>query len=107
VTWTPILTLDRLEADRGACALVGDLQIAVFRLSSSDQLFAIDNFDPFSGVACLSRGVVGDDAGRPKVSSPVYKQSFDLATGRCFDDDAVSVAVYPVRVVGGVVEVEV
>jgi NAD(P)H-dependent nitrite reductase small subunit len=73
-----------------------------------DVVYAVDNRDPFSGAHVLSRGIVGDKAGVPKVASPVYKQSFDLRTGRCLDDDTVVIAAYPVRVDrGGWVEVEV
>ena len=47
----------------------------------------------------LSRGIVGDAAGVPKVASPIYKQSFDLRTGECLDDGgATAVATYPVKV---------
>jgi nitrite reductase (NADH) small subunit len=35
----------------------------------------------------------------------MYKQPFDLRTGECLDDPAVSVPTFPVRVVAGVVQV--
>ncbi|THA26563.1 hypothetical protein E4198_19470 [Streptomyces sp. RKND-216] len=41
--------------------------------------------------------MTGSDAGRPFVASPLLKQRFDLATGRCLDDADVSVPVHPVR----------
>ncbi len=53
----------------------------------------------------LSRGIVGDQGGVPKIASPIYKQSFDLRTGQCLDDAGVRVRVYPVRVRAGRVEV--
>jgi nitrite reductase (NADH) small subunit len=53
----------------------------------------------------LSRGIVGDKNGVPKVASPVFKQNFDLRTGQCLDDPAVSVKSYPVRLRGTRVEV--
>jgi nitrite reductase (NADH) small subunit len=37
----------------------------------------------------------------------MHKQGFDLATGRCLDDEQVVVPVYPLRVVDGVLEVAV
>jgi nitrite reductase (NADH) small subunit len=37
----------------------------------------------------------------------MYKQSFDLRTGRCLDDAEAAVAAYPVRVAGGRVLVQV
>ncbi|MGH3849921.1 MAG: nitrite reductase small subunit NirD, partial [Pseudonocardiaceae bacterium] len=73
--------------------------------SPADNLFALSNYDPFSRANVLSRGIVGCRAGRLKVASPIYKQSFDLATGVCLDDPTVSVLSYPVRVVDGRVEV--
>ena len=53
----------------------------------------------------MSRGIVGDRAGVPKVASPMYKQSFDLRTGRCLDDDTVALTTYPARVTDGRVQV--
>ncbi len=47
----------------------------------------------------LSRGIVGSKGDTPKVASPVYKQAFDLTTGRCLDDPSVEVMAFPVRVI--------
>lgn len=104
-TWTDVCGLDELVLDRGVCALVGGHQVAVFRVSPTGELYALSNYDPFSGAYVLSRGIVGSRGDVPKVASPVYKQSFDLRTGRCLDDPAVSVRTYPVRVVSGRVQV--
>jgi nitrite reductase (NADH) small subunit len=78
--------------------------VAVFR-THAGELYALSNLDPFSNASVLSRGIVGDRGGRPTVASPIYKQVFELATGTCLDDPTVSVATYPVRVTGGIVEV--
>ena len=101
VAWTPVCRLDQLVPGRGAAARAQGAQIALFRVPVDDdrhELFALGNRDPFSGAHVLSRGIVGDTAGIPKVASPVYKQAFDLRTGICLDDPAVSVPTYPVRV---------
>jgi nitrite reductase (NADH) small subunit len=66
---------------------------------------ALSNHDPFSRSNVLSRGIVGDRAGRPKVASPLYKQSFCLVTGECLDDETVSVPTFEARVVQGMVEI--
>jgi nitrite reductase (NADH) small subunit len=87
------------------CALLGSKQVAVFRVGTGEELFALSNFDPFSKAFVLSRGILGDRGGVPKVASPVYKQSFDLRTGACLDDPEVSVRAYPVRARDGRVEV--
>ena len=102
--WVPICTVDRLVPDRGVAALVDGHQVAVFLLATGE-VFAVDNVDPFSGAAVLSRGLVGDAGGTPTVASPVYKQRFDLRSGRCLDDDTVRIEPWPARKGGGVVEV--
>ena len=105
LTWTDVCAVDDLDRDRGVCALVGPHQVAVFRTSPGDDLYALSNRDPFSGAFVLSRGIVGSKGDVPKVASPIFKQSFDLRTGQCLDDPTVAVPTFPVRVVDGRVEV--
>jgi nitrite reductase (NADH) small subunit len=102
--WVPVCPVGRLTPDRGVAALVGDRAIAIFRLADGS-LYAIDNVDPISGANILSRGVVGDADGTPTVASPMYKQRFDLRTGRCLDSTSTSVAVHEIRLSDGVIEV--
>lgn len=104
--WTRVCTLDDIVPNTGVCCLVGHKQVAVFRLGETDRVFAIGNFDPFSRANVLARGIVGDRQGRPKVASPIYKQSFSLETGECLDDETVSVPAFDVRVRDGIVEVK-
>jgi nitrite reductase (NADH) small subunit len=103
MTWTTVCPLDRILPNTGVCALVAGQQVAIFRVGES-AVYAIDNYDPFSKAFVLSRGIVGDREGIPKVASPIYKQNFNLLTGQCFDDETVSVAIYPVQVVNGNVQ---
>lgn len=104
-TWVEVCPLDQLIPGRGVCALVGPHQVAVFRVGPGANVYALSNHDPFSRANVLSRGIVGSKGDRLKVASPVYKQSFDLETGECFDDPAVSVPTFAVRVEDGVVQV--
>jgi nitrite reductase (NADH) small subunit len=102
---TVVCDFEVLRPEQGVAALLPDgRQVAVF-LTADGSLHALDNIDPFSGAAVLSRGIVGDRGGVPIVVSPVYKQAFELATGKCLDEPDVSVAVHGVRVRDGVVEV--
>ena len=78
--------------------------MAVFR-TADGQVHALSNRDPFSSAMVLSRGIVGSRGDVRTVASPMYKQAFDLRTGRCLDDPAVAVPTYDVRVVAGTVEV--
>jgi nitrite reductase (NADH) small subunit len=105
VTWLDACALDDIPPDAGVAALLANRQIALVRVGDGDQVFGISNFDPFSDAFVIARGIVGDRAGRPKIASPIYKQSFDLATGACLDDPAVKLPTYPVRIRDGRVEV--
>ena len=103
-TFVPVCAARRLTPDRGVAALVDGRGVAVFRLSTGE-LYAVDNRDPISKANVLSRGLVGDAEGRPTVASPIYKQRFDLRTGRCLDADDVSIAVHDVREIDGMIHV--
>jgi len=98
-TWVDVCAVDDLVADRGACALVGPHQVALFRVSPDDSVYALSNYDPFSGAFVLSRGIVGSRGDTPKVASPIYKQTFDLTSGQCLEDPSVEITAFPVRVV--------
>ncbi|OLT24889.1 nitrite reductase small subunit [Actinomadura sp. CNU-125] len=95
-----------LIPERGACAMIGGTQVALFRTFDGD-LYALSNLDPFSGAHVLSRGILGTRDGVPTVASPMYKQVFDLRTGVCLDDPRVALPAYGVRRAGGRVEVAV
>lgn len=105
-TWTHACEFDRLLPGRGVGVLLPDgVQVALFRLDDGS-LWALGNVDPFSGAAVMSRGLVGDRAGRPCVQSPIKKQAFALDDGTCLDDPEVTLLVYRTRVAaGGSVEI--
>jgi nitrite reductase (NADH) small subunit len=95
--WHPVCGPDDLVPGRGVAALLPDgAQVAVFA-DRAGRRYAIGNRDPFTGACVLSRGLLGSAAGRAFVASPLLKQRFDLATGRCLDDEEMSVPAYPVR----------
>ncbi|CQR64187.1 nitrite reductase small subunit NirD [Streptomyces leeuwenhoekii] len=95
--WFTVCDLGALLPGRGVAALLPDgRQAALFR-DRTGTLYAVDNRDPFTGAAVLSRGLTGTHQGRPFVASPLLKQRFDLATGQCLDDETVRVAAYEVR----------
>ncbi|WP_369169186.1 nitrite reductase small subunit NirD [Streptomyces sp. R28] len=95
--WFTVCDLTQLLPGRGVAALLPDgRQVALFR-DRTGALYAIDNRDPFSGAAVLSRGLTGTHQGRPFVASPLLKQRFDLENGQCLDDEAVRISAYEVR----------
>jgi nitrite reductase (NADH) small subunit len=103
--WRDVCGLDEIVPETGVAALVAGRQIAVVR--AGGQVYALDNFDPASGAHVLARGIVGDRDGSFKIASPIFKHCYELSSGRCLEDPALSVAVYPARVRAGRVEVEV
>lgn len=94
--WIDVCAYADLLPERGACALVGGRQVAIFR-TFDGALFALSNRDPFSGAYVLARGILGTRRGVPTVASPMYKQVFDLRTGHCLDDTGRSVPTYRIR----------
>ena len=101
--WTAVCELDDIVPDTGVCALVKGTQVAVFHLAGEEDavVYAIDNYDPHSQAAVLSRGIVGSLGERIVVASPIYKQHFDLRTGECLETPELSVSAYRVKVAGG------
>jgi nitrite reductase (NADH) small subunit len=99
--WLDVCALDDITPDTGVAALLGGRQIAIVRVGEGDEVYAVDNFDPFSRAFVIARGIVGDRGGVPKIASPIFKQSFDLRTGQCLDDPVVRLTSYAVRIVGG------
>lgn len=108
--WTYVCPIGAIVPNTGVCAKVGTAQVAVFRVvppgAADEQVYAIANHDPKSGANVLARGLVGDLQGVCVVASPVYKQHYRLADGCCIEDESLSVAAYPVRVIDGMVLVK-
>ncbi|WP_406182690.1 nitrite reductase small subunit NirD [Streptomyces sp. NBC_01006] len=95
--WLTVCELSDLTPGRGVAVLLPDGSQAAVFIDRSGRTYAIDNRDPFTGAAVLSRGLVGGAEGRPFVASPLLKQRFDLGSGRCLDDEEAAVGTYPVR----------
>jgi nitrite reductase (NADH) small subunit len=100
--WEPVCRAEDLEFERGVSALVHGQSIAIFR-TAANEFFALGNHDPFARGSVLARGIVGLRRGVPFVGSPAHRHAFDLRSGRCLEDDSVSVPAYDVKVVDGMV----
>lgn len=99
--WTRVCALEEIVPETGVCALVGEEQVAIFRVG--DVVFAIGNHDPMSGANVLSRGLVGSLGDEFIVASPLYKHHYSLLTGRCLEDPDCVVPVYQVRILDRVI----
>ncbi|TFZ48376.1 nitrite reductase small subunit NirD [Serratia proteamaculans] len=103
--WTTLCAITDILPGTGVCALLGDQQVAIFRPSADEQVFAISNIDPFAQASVLSRGLIAEHQGELWVASPLKKQHFRLHDGYCLEDDSRSVAHFTSRVVDGMVQV--
>lgn len=105
--WESVCNIEDLLPNIGACALVNDQQVALFRVKGEqlDQIYAVGNYCPYGKANVISRGLVGDLQGRIVVASPLYKQHYALETGQCLEDDSLALPTYAVRVEGNVVQV--
>ena len=104
--WVDVCAYADLVPERGAAALVGGQQIALFRLADGS-VHAVGHHDPFSGANVMARGLVGTRGDVDTVASPVYKQVFDVRTGQCLDDESVRLPCWPVQVASGRVRVRI
>ncbi|WP_433323376.1 nitrite reductase small subunit NirD [Spirillospora sp. CA-294931] len=96
VRWFDICAYGDLIPERGACAMVDGVQVAVFR-TFDGELFAVGNHDPFSNAYVISRGILGCRDGVPTVASPMFKQVFDLRTGTCLSEPEVALPTFAIR----------
>ena len=103
--WIDVCALSDLAPDTGVCALINNHQVAIFRIKNSEQLYAINNYDPIGKANVLSRGLLCDLKGQRSVASPLYKHHYNLETGECAEDSSVKIPTYPIRINNGRVEV--
>ncbi|NQZ92023.1 MAG: nitrite reductase small subunit NirD [Moritella sp.] len=103
--WINVCQLNDITPKTGVCALINGKQVAIFRPRDNDELFAIDNMDPFAKSNVLSRGIICEHDEQLWVASPLKKQRFNLTTGQCLENDLVSLATYKVRVNKDAVEI--
>ncbi|ANF83429.1 nitrate reductase (plasmid) [Acinetobacter sp. NCu2D-2] len=99
--WVKICKLDDITPNTGVAALVQGQQMAIFRVGDERRVYALSNFDPFSQANVMSRGILGDVQGERVVASPIYKQHFSLATGRCLEEQSQKLSVFPSKIENG------
>ena len=82
------------------------MQIAVFNFTSRGAWYACQQMCPHKKAFVLSRGIIGDANGSPKVACPLHKKTFSLESGACLSGDDYAVQVFPVKVEGDDVYLE-
>lgn len=104
-TWVDVCDLSDLEPEWGEAALIGDRQLAVFRLWD-DRVMITSNIDPRTGSAVMARGIVGTRSGIPTITSPLHKETYSLLTGEGLGND-LRLEVFSCRIETGTVQVAV
>ncbi len=104
--WITVCNKTDLTPNTGVCALLGDSQVAIFWEGISNQLFAVSNFDPIGEANVLSRGMLGSIGEQIVVASPLYKQHFDLHSGRCLEEPEHSISTWPIREAEGKIQIQ-
>ena len=74
--------LKHVPTDRGAAYHVAGEAVALFR--SGDRVFAVEDWNPYTGRA-IAGGRVSLVGRSPVVVSPMYRLVFDLRTGACLN----------------------
>ena len=98
--WFKAAPVNAFPKDGGACVKYKDLQIAVFNFSRLDKWYACQNLSPEKQEMVLSRGMLGDHKGIPKIACPLHKKTFSLETGENLNADLDPIAVYPIKIEG-------
>ena len=87
--------------DGGATIKYGQTQIAVFNFASRGQWYACQNMCPHKKAFVLSRGILGDAGGEPKVACPLHKKTFSLESGESLQGEEYRIRTFPVKVEDG------
>lgn len=98
--WFKAANLNDFPKDGGACVKYKGKQIAVFNFERVNKWYACQNVCPHKMEMVLSRGMIGDDKGTPKVACPLHKKTFSLENGENLNGDLDAIATYPVKIEG-------
>ena len=104
--WVAFSDANAVPADGGATLKYGRHQIAIFNFEKTGQWFACQNLCPHKREMVLSRGLLGDVEGRPKIVCPMHKKSFSLETGEGLSDPDYRISTFPVEIREGRIYIE-
>ena len=96
--WFKAASIKDFPKDGGACVKYKEKQIAVFNFAKTNSWYACQNVCPHKMEMVLSRGMIGDDKGTPKVACPLHKKTFSLENGENLNGEEDAIATYPVKI---------
>jgi nitrite reductase (NADH) small subunit len=106
--WFHVCSVQDMPHNGGVCVKYGDAQIALYYFTHRNEWYASQNLCPHKQQMALSRGMLGSQAGEPKVACPFHKKTFSLKDGHCLNDEACDhIKIYDVQVKEGQVYIDV
>lgn len=96
--WFKASPIASFPENGGACIKYKDKQIAVFNFKRKDTWYACQNVCPHKLEMVLSRGMLGEEQGIPKIACPMHKKTFSLENGENLNGDLAPIATYPVKI---------
>lgn len=101
--WFKAAEISKFPKNGGACVKYKDKQIAVYNFAREGTWYACQNMCPHKMEMVLSRGMIGEEQGEPKVACPLHKRTFSLKTGENLNGDLSPISTYPVKLDNGFV----
>ncbi len=101
--WFKAAAVSKFPKNGGACVKYKDKQIAVFNFTREGTWYACQNLCPHKMEMVLSRGMIGEEHGEPKIACPLHKNTWSLKTGEHLNGDMNTLATYPVKLDNGFV----
>lgn len=98
--WFKAAEVSKFPINGGACVKYKDKQIAVFNFTRKKEWYACQNLCPHKMEMVLSRGMIGEEGGHPKVACPLHKSTFSLKTGENLNGSLDAIATYPIKIEG-------
>ncbi|MBX2877750.1 MAG: nitrite reductase small subunit NirD [Saprospiraceae bacterium] len=98
--WYEVAPVNQFPKNGGVCVKYKGMQIAVFYFARQGRWYACQNLCPHKLEMVLSRGLLGEENGVPKVACALHKKTFSLETGENLNGDLPPIATYPVKVQG-------
>jgi len=105
--WKKAATVSDLPLGDKGCVKFGETYIAIVHYAE-DQWYAVQNVCPHQQQNVLSRGLIGDKEGEPKIVCPLHKNAFSLITGgHLGGDTTMQLKTYPVKLEGNAIYIQI
>ena len=104
--WVKVAEVADFPHNGGAAIKYGKTQIAVYNFASRGEWYASQQMCPHKKAFVLSRGILGDIDGVPKIACPLHKKTFSLESGDCLSGEDYGIRVFPVKTQNGSVFVK-